>query len=260
MKNRLKKIIITTGALLMFTMAPMTQNNPLGEYLNSMTTITAQAATTYSDNWKMDGAGVWWYYLNDGSVAKDAWVKDYGEWYLLGSDGAMRTGVFQSNEGKYYLLDTVRNTGTYGKLLKNGVVYQGITLKCDTSEAYEGALSDESIAALKSAGVSFENVPNVENTKHVENGVITSIPSDSQQTINTAPSNNQTGQEQSVTPPSNNGSLTAKEKLMDLDGDGVVTADEREICENLPGSNVDWGTDKIEVNLDTNSGGYVKWR
>ena len=175
MKNRLKRIVITTGALLMMTMAPITQSNPLGQYLNEMTTITAQAAT-YSDNWKMDGAGVWWYYLNDGSVAKDAWVKDYGEWYLLGSDGAMRTGVFQSNEGKYYLLDTVRNTGTYGKLLKNGVVYQGITLKCDTSEAYEGALSDESISALKAVGVSFENVPNVENTKHVENGVITLNP------------------------------------------------------------------------------------
>lgn len=175
MKNKFKRIVITTGALLMMTMAPIVQNNPMGQYLNEMTTITAQAAT-YSDNWKMDGAGVWWYYLNDGSVAKDAWVKDYGEWYLLGSDGAMRTGVFQSNEGKYYLLDTVRNTGTYGKLLKNGAVYQGITLKCDTSEAYEGALSDESIAALKSAGVSFENVPNVENTKHVENGVVTLNP------------------------------------------------------------------------------------
>lgn len=209
----------------MMTMAPIAQSNPLGQYLNEMTTITAQAATTYSDNWKMDGAGVWWYYLNDGSVAKDAWVKDYGEWYLLGSDGAMRTGVFQSNEGKYYLLDTVRNTGTYGKLLKNGAVYQGITLKCDTSEAYEGALSDESIAALKSAGVSFENVPNVENTKHVENGVITSIPSDSQQTINTAPSNNQTG---------NDGSLTADEmKEADTNGDGIVSDRERAFYEAM---------------------------
>ena len=184
--------------MLCLTAAPIAQTNPLGS-------MTVQAATTYSDNWKIDGAGTWWYYLNDGSVAKDAWVKDYGEWYLLGSDGAMRTGVFQSNEGKYYLLDTVRNTGTYGKLLKNGAVYQGITLKCDTSEAYEGALSDESIAALKSAGVSFENVPNVENTKHVESGVITSNPVGSVQSgqsvadgsgqgvDNTAPSNNQTG-------------------------------------------------------------------
>lgn len=85
------------------------------------------------------------------------------------------------------------------------------------------------------------------------------IASDSQQTINTAPSNNQTGQGQSVTPPSNNGSLTAKEKLMDLDGDGVVTADEREIYENLPGSNRDWGNEKIEVNLDTNSGGASRF-
>ena len=59
MKNKLKKVIITTGALLMMTMAPITQSNPMGQYLNNMTTITAQAATTYSDNWKMDGAGVW---------------------------------------------------------------------------------------------------------------------------------------------------------------------------------------------------------
>ena len=197
MKNRLKRIVITTGALLCLTAAPIAQTNPLGS-------MTVQAATTYSDNWKIDGAGTWWYYLNDGSVAKDAWVKDYGEWYLLGSDGAMRTGVFQSNEGKYYLLDTVRNTGTYGKLLKNGIVYQGITLKCDTSEAYEGALSDESIAALKSAGVSFENVPNVENTKHVENGVVTLNPVGSvqsgQDVGNTAP--------QSQNQPADNSGLT----------------------------------------------------
>lgn len=244
MKNKLKKVIITTGTLLCLTMTPIAQNNPLGQYLNEMTTITAQAAT-YSDNWKMDGAGVWWYYLNDGSVAKDAWVKDYGEWYLLGSDGAMRTGVFQSNEGKYYLLDTVRNTGTYGKLLKNGAVYQGTTLKCDTSEAYEGALSDESISALKSAGVSFENVPNVENTKHVENGVITSIPSDSQQTINTAPSNNQTG---------NNGGLTADEKEFDFDGDGVLNQYEKESYGAM--KNFDW--DKwLEENPST--GGKLDW-
>ncbi len=43
MKNRLKRIIITTGALLMMTMAPITQSNPLGQYLAEMTTITAQS-------------------------------------------------------------------------------------------------------------------------------------------------------------------------------------------------------------------------
>lgn len=45
MKNRLKRIVITTGALLMMTMAPITQSNPLGQYLNEMSgVITAQAA------------------------------------------------------------------------------------------------------------------------------------------------------------------------------------------------------------------------
>ena len=63
MKNRLKKIIITTGALLMMTMAPITKNNPLGEYLNSMTTITAQAAEQsqlpYSIYWETQADGSW---------------------------------------------------------------------------------------------------------------------------------------------------------------------------------------------------------
>lgn len=220
MRIRLNRLILTTGALLCLTAAPIAQTNPLGS-------MTVQAATTYSDNWKIDGAGTWWYYLNDGSVAKDAWVKDYGEWYLLGSDGAMRTGVFQSNEGKYYLLDTVRNTGTYGKLLKNGAVYQGITLKCDTSEAYEGALSDESISALKSAGVSFENVPNVENTKHVENGVITSNPTPAPQSQNQ---------------PVDNDSLTADEDYGDL-----------------PGANRPARPTITEVDLDVNSGGASRF-
>lgn len=44
MKNKLKKVIITTGTLLCLTMAPIAQNNPMGQYLNEMTTITAQAA------------------------------------------------------------------------------------------------------------------------------------------------------------------------------------------------------------------------
>ena len=37
----LNKIIITTGALLCLTVTPISQTNPLGQYLN---TITAQAA------------------------------------------------------------------------------------------------------------------------------------------------------------------------------------------------------------------------
>ena len=62
MKNRLKRIVITTGALLMMTMAPISQANPLGQYLN---TITAQAAElNQSPRWHADSNGVW-YLKND---------------------------------------------------------------------------------------------------------------------------------------------------------------------------------------------------
>lgn len=145
-------------------------------------------ALAYSNNWKEDEAGNWKYYENGTTVVTNAWVHDDNEWYLLGEDGIMRTGIFQSNENKYYLLDTVRGTGTYGKLLKDGMNYNGIVLHCDISEAYEGALSDETIAALKDKGLFDSNsIPYVGNTRHVEvgneGGQMTSGGSKSEETI-----------------------------------------------------------------------------
>lgn len=172
-KKHAKKLVITAGILGLMMFTPTAQSNPLGQYMNTITnTIEAQAAETYSDNWKIDSNNTWWYYMEDGSVAKNAWIHDHGEWYLLGEDGAMRTGIFESNDDKYYLLDTVRGTGYYGRLLKNGDVYEGITLKCDTSAEYEGALSQETINALRSL-FDFGKAPSVKNTKHVENGKVT---------------------------------------------------------------------------------------
>ena len=150
MKKRIKKtaLLCTTLSLMLFSQV--------------------QAAQTYSDNWKEDAAGNWYFYNDDGTLVKDSWVHDFGEWYLLDSNGTMRTGVFRSNGGKYYVLDTVRGTGTYGKLLKDGMVYQGVVLHADTSAAYEGALSDETLQQLAAVGVDTVNVPNVENTMHVD--------------------------------------------------------------------------------------------
>lgn len=171
-KSMRKKVLVVTGMMLaLFMVAPVTNNSVIDGMIGIE---TVYAAETYSDNWKMDETGTWWYYMEDGSVAKDCWVHDHGQWYLLGTDGAMRTGVFKSNGGKYYLLDTVRGTGYYGKLLTNGMVYNGVVLQCDTSEAYEGALSQETINALQSIGLDFGSAPSVENTKHVENGKVTS--------------------------------------------------------------------------------------
>lgn len=230
----------------MFTMAPISQANPLGQYLNEMTTITAQAAElTQSSRW-VGSENTWRVSDNNGGYLKNCWFQDdiTKDWYLLGAgddNTIMFSGLItDQSTGKTYLLNT-NHDGTYGRMLTADGTYtiNGKNVYLTFNQEHNGTF-----------GCILTGLSEVRSTG-VEEKQLQSIPSDSQQTINTAPSNNQTG---------NNGSLTAKEKLMDLDGDGVVTADEREICENLPGSNVDWGTDKIEVNLDTNSGGYVEWR
>ena len=167
--NKIKRLVITTGALLLLAGSPIVQANPLGQYMSN--TITAQAAETYSDNWIMDGQGTWHYYMSDGSMCTNAWVHDHGEWYLLDGAGNMLTGIVQSNGGKYYLLDTVRNTGTYGKLMKSGV-YNGVQIQAEQSGDSEGALSQSTLNSLQAVGVQVVGVTNVANTKHVENGVV----------------------------------------------------------------------------------------
>lgn len=188
MKNRLKRIVITTGALLMFTMAPISQANPLGEYMSSMTTITAQAAEQsqlpYSIYWETQADGSWKYRLNTGGYATNRWVQDEVDhnWYLLDDNGIMRTGVYKSY-GKYYLLSEVHD-GHYGHLVKNGEVYNGITISASTNADDEGALTDSTLSALRGAGVNVDNVQDVSGTTHTTGG---------QDVGNTAPSNNQTG-------------------------------------------------------------------
>lgn len=170
MKKRIsKKLVITTGVFALMLFAPAAPKSTIGQAISTVTNqIEVQAAQIYSDNWKEDDMGNWHFYNDDGTLVKDAWVHDMGEWYLLDSTGTMRTGVFRSNGGKYYILDTVRGTGTYGKLLKDGMVYQGVVLHADTSATYEGALDDETLEQLAAVGVEVINVPDVENTIHVD--------------------------------------------------------------------------------------------
>lgn len=228
MKNRLKKIIITTGALLMFTMAPISQANPLGQYMSSMTTITAQAAElTQSARWVGEG-NTWRVSDGTGGYLKNRWFQDdvTKDWYLLGAgddNTIMFSGlVTDQATGKTYLLNP-NHDGTFGKMLTVDGTYNinGKEVYLSFNKEHNGTF-----------GCILTGLSEVRSTG-VEEKQLQSIPSDSQQTINTAPSNNQTG---------NDGSLTADEDYGDL-----------------PGSNVDWGTDKIEVNLDTNSGGASRF-
>ena len=191
----LNKIIITTGALLMFTMAPIAQNNPLGQYLNEMTTITAQAAEqnqlSYSTRWETQADESWKYKLNTGGYAVNRWVQDEVDhnWYLLDDNGVMRTGVYKSY-GKYYLLSEVHD-GHYGHLVKNGETYNGVFISADTSAENEGALTDSTLSALRGAGVNVDNVQDVSGTTHTTGG---------QDVDNTAP--------QSQNQPADNSGLT----------------------------------------------------
>lgn len=174
MKNKFKRIIITTGALLMMTMAPISQANPLGQYMSSMTTITAQAAEqnqlSYSTRWETQVDGSWKYRLNIGGYAVNRWVQDEVDknWYLLDDNGVMRTGVYKSY-GKYYLLSEVHD-GHYGHLVKNGETYNGVFISADTSAENEGALTDSTLSALRGAGVNVDNVQDVSGTTHTTGG------------------------------------------------------------------------------------------
>lgn len=202
MKIRLNRLILTTGALLCLTAAPIAQTNPLGS-------MEVQAAELpYSIYWETQADGSWKYKLDAGGYATNRWVQDEVDknWYLLDDNGVMRTGVYKSY-GKYYLLSEVHD-GHYGHLVKNGEVYNGITISASTNADDEGALTDSTLSALRGAGVNVDNVQDVSGTTHTTGGQ------------DVAGGTNVGGTEQSITPEGNGGSE------WDLDGDGVITMEE----------------------------------
>lgn len=168
----LKKTVIVTGLMLgLFMVAPMANNSMLDNAIGVETAYAAELP--YSHRWETQADGNWKYKMDEGGYATSAWVRDEvdGNWYLLSETGVMRSGIFESY-GKYYLLSEVHD-GHFGHLVKNGEVYNGVTIKADTSEASEGALSQESIDALKGLGYQFSSVTSVTGTQHVSDGKVT---------------------------------------------------------------------------------------
>lgn len=167
MKIRLNRLILTTGALLCLTAAPIAQTNPLGS-------MEVQAAELpYSIYWETQADGSWKYKLNTGGYAS-GWIQDEVDknWYYMDESATMQSGVYKSN-GKYYLLSELHD-GHYGHMVKNGEVYQGITISASTNADDEGALSDSTLSALRDAGVNVDNVPDISGSQHVSDGEITS--------------------------------------------------------------------------------------
>lgn len=167
MRIRLNRLILTTGALLCLTAAPIAQTNPLG-------TMEVQAAELpYSIYWETQADGSWKYKLNTGGYAS-GWIQDEVDknWYYMDESATMQSGVYKSN-GKYYLLSELHD-GHYGHMVKNGEVYQGITISASTNADDEGALTDSTLSALRDAGVNVDNVPDISGSQHVKDGEITS--------------------------------------------------------------------------------------
>lgn len=167
MRIRLNRLILTTGALLCLTVAPIAQTNPLGS-------MEVQAAELpYSIYWETQADGSWKYKLNTGGYAS-GWIQDEVDknWYYMDESATMQSGVYKSY-GKYYLLSELHD-GHYGHMVKNGEVYQGITISASTNADDEGALTDSTLSALRGAGVNVDNVPDISGSQHISDGEITS--------------------------------------------------------------------------------------
>lgn len=177
-RHRIKSLVVTTGALLLLAGVPIVPHNPLGQYLNSMTgTITAQAAELpYSANWETQADGSWKYKLSSGGYAS-GWIQDEVDhnWYYMDSTNTMLSGLVKSNDNQYYYLSEDHD-GHFGRMLTNGSVYKGITIQADTSEAYRGALSQTTLAQLRSLGLTVESARDVSGSQHVSDGQVVSTP------------------------------------------------------------------------------------
>lgn len=158
---------------MLLTMAPIAQNNPLGQFLNEVScTMEVQAAELpYSIYWETQADGSWKYRLNTGGYAS-GWIQDEVDknWYYMDESATMQSGVYKSY-GKYYLLSEIHD-GHYGHMVKNGEVYQGITISASTNADDEGALTDSTLSALRGVGLNVDNVPDISGSQHVSDGQI----------------------------------------------------------------------------------------
>lgn len=129
------------------------------------------AELPYSIYWETQADGSWKYKLNTGGYAS-GWIQDEVDknWYYMDESATMQSGVYKSN-GKYYLLSELHD-GHYGHMVKNGEVYQGITISASTNADDEGALTDSTLSALRGAGVNVDNVPDISGSQHVSDGEI----------------------------------------------------------------------------------------
>ena len=150
----------------MMTMAPISQANPLGQYLNEMTTITAQAAElNQSPRWHSDANGVW-YLKNEAGTGNvvNSWFQDLdGSWYLLApNDGHMYAGLIHDTlTDKWYYCQT-EHDGYYGRMAHTDGVYtvnnQQVHLTFNQNHDGTFGAITSGLSSLQSTGVASQDV------------------------------------------------------------------------------------------------------
>lgn len=119
-KSRVKKLVVTTGMLLMLGLVGTTQAYAAGPADSTQT----QQQVQQSPRW--EGSGDTWKVKNQSGTGylTNSWFQDNdGSWYMLGGDGVMYSGLItDQSTGKSYLLNT-NHDGTYGKMLTVDGVY-----------------------------------------------------------------------------------------------------------------------------------------
>lgn len=174
--SKFKRLVITTGALLLLAGSPIVQNNSLGEYMNTMTgTITAQAAElTQSARWV--GSGDRWQVSdNAGGYLKNTWFQDdvTGHWYLLGAeDGSvMYAGLVTDQSTGCTFLMNVSHDGTYGRMISTNGVYNinGKSISLTFNQNHDGTFGaiTSGLSEVRNTGVtekSLSSIPTADNT------------------------------------------------------------------------------------------------
>lgn len=155
MGKKVKKVLITTGIITMFSLGLVGNTNkaPIGG-------ITAYASEqTQSPRWESDSHGVWRLRNQDGiGYVANSWFQDLdGSWYILSQDGTMQAGWIHDNiTNKDYMLNP-NHDGTYGKMLVTDGIYSinGIDVYLTFNQSHDGSYGaiTSGLEAIKSTGV-----------------------------------------------------------------------------------------------------------
>ena len=156
MRKRIRKILVTTGLVMM--VGSLTGKADNHNYFG----ITAYASEqTQTNRWEGQG-DVWRLKSSNGTYVTNSWVEDGGAWYLLDEQGYMRTDlVYDSITNAYYMLNP-NHDGTYGRMLDKAGTYKvnNIDVYMAFNQSHDGTYGKviEGLESLKATGIKTTTV------------------------------------------------------------------------------------------------------